>query len=63
MMTTGNIGDNRIPKRMNVGAPHNFLEKDKLVKKALMKFEKTEKTKEDKDRLADTIHKIMNKMK
>ncbi len=62
-VTTANLGDNLIPKRMNIGGiNHLTRERNKVLKNAMIEFEK-EKQKNGYARFKDVLDKIQEKQK
>lgn len=63
-VTTANLSGREIPKRLNIGSrkPINHLDNDKMVKMALMQFEK-EKEEKGYARYSDVLDKIKSSMK
>lgn len=59
MTTTGNLSKNSIPKRLKIGSetPTRFLDNDKMVKMALVQFEK-EKEEKGYAKYKDVLDKI-----
>lgn len=60
-MTTQNLGDNLIPKRVNTGSPHNFLDHDRMIRNAMMQYEQ-DKISNGYAKFSDVIEKIRGKL-